>query len=303
MKYSRIVSYVALSFMLLLLLLSCKPKAPKGVLSQSKMEDILYDYHMAQALSAQVSADSSDFYGRLYQQSVFQKYGISSHDFDRSMQYYERHTDQLKKIYKNLTERFGGNANDESMPNNLLAQSAEKGDTMSVWRGASSILLSSQGVNRFVYIQRADTSLQAGDRLQMTYNVDWFYHEGERKIISQVVIHYDNDSVAIMQQYVYSSGSQFMSTTLGKHKVKSIECIIYQCAPWTERTRVVLLSNIKMYRLRSHEKASGDVPDSTLKVKKVLADTSRHRLLTPQLRIRDSLIKSEIENERKPHFR
>lgn len=293
----------ALSVVLLIslfLVQACKPSAPKDVLKMKAIEDILYDYHLAQALAEQTHPDSVAYYTRLYQQSVFQKHNIAKADFDHSMEYYERHTDQLKKIYEHLAERLGGNINNDAMPGNILVQSSVKGDTLSIWRGPSSVLLSSQGVNRFVYTQRADTSLQAGDQLQMTYNVDWFYQEGERRGVAQVIVRYEGDSIAVMQQYFYSSGQQYMSLTLGNRKVKRIDCFVYQCAPWADRARVLLLSNIKMYRLRSHDKAATNKPAT--ENNKTSLDSTKHRVLNPQLHVRDSLIKSEKAEERKPHF-
>lgn len=295
--------HTALNFVLLasfIFVQACKPSAPKDVLKMKAIENVLYDYHMAQALAEQTHPDSVAYYTRFYQQAVFQKHNIAKTDFDHSMEYYERHTDQLKKIYEHLAERFGGSINTDAMPGNILVQSSVKGDTLSIWRGPSSVLLSSQGVNRFVYTQRADTSLQAGDQLQMTYNVDWFYHEGERRGIAQVVVRYEGDSIAVMQQYFYASGQQYMSLTLGNRKVKRIDCFVYQCAPWADRVRVLLLSNIKMYRLRSHDKEAKS--EQVSKSKKAVLDSTKHRILNPQIRVRDSLIKSEKAEERKPHF-
>lgn len=77
--------------------MSCKPGPPDGVLGAGKMEDVLYDYHMAQAMAQQMPGDSIAYYTRLYQEAVFMKYGITQSDFDKSMIWYERHADKLGK--------------------------------------------------------------------------------------------------------------------------------------------------------------------------------------------------------------
>ena len=59
-----------------LLLSACSVRPPKGVLSQSKMEDVLYDYHLAQSLAQQTSTDSLAHYTLRYRQAVYEKYGI-----------------------------------------------------------------------------------------------------------------------------------------------------------------------------------------------------------------------------------
>lgn len=46
--------------------MSCKPAPPDGVLGAGKMEDVLYDYHMAQAMAQQMPGDSIAYYTRLY---------------------------------------------------------------------------------------------------------------------------------------------------------------------------------------------------------------------------------------------
>lgn len=292
--------FVAMAF---IVLQGCKPGVPKGVMKMSQMEKVLYDYHLAQALAGQFPADSIDYYTRLYQQSALKKNGISKSEFDHSMEYYERHTDQLKKIYEHLAERFGGSIDGaSSLPGNVVGGTAMKGDTLNIWHGATEVLLSSQGVNRFTYTQRCDTTLHAGDQLQMTFNVDWFYHEGERRGVAQVIVHYEGDSIAVMQHYFYSSGSQFMSLTVGKRKVERIDCFIYQCSPWSDRTRIVKLSNIKLYRLRSHDSSVKTATDADSLGGRTDNDSVRKRILSPRLHVRDSLIKEEKENERKPHF-
>ena len=90
-----------------LLLSACSVRPPKGVLSQSKMEDVLYDYHLAQSLAQQTSTDSLAHYTMRYRQAVYEKYGIDEATFQRSMEWYARHTDKLSKIYDRLAERYG----------------------------------------------------------------------------------------------------------------------------------------------------------------------------------------------------
>ena len=180
-KFLRLRSIILL-LISALCLMSCKPGPPDGVLGAGKMEDVLYDYHMAQAMAQQMPGDSIAYYTRLYQEAVFMKYGITQSDFDKSMIWYERHADKLGKIYARLSERMGGSAD---VTNNALLPGLQtaSGDTLNVWQGPSSILLNSQGVNRFVYTQRADTAIQSGDRLVLMFNAEWFYHEGEHRVM------------------------------------------------------------------------------------------------------------------------
>lgn len=292
-KFLRLRSIILL-LISALCLMSCKPGPPDGVLGAGKMEDVLYDYHMAQAMAQQMPGDSIAYYTRLYQEAVFMKYGITQSDFDKSMIWYERHADKLGKIYARLSERMGGSVD---VTNNALLPGLQtaSGDTLNVWQGPSSILLNSQGVNRFVYTQRADTAIKSGDRLVLMFNVEWFYHEGEHRVMMYATIHYAGDSVTTMQQFVFMSGSQQMQTTIGKGKVTSIELFAYQCAPWDNRARIVSLSNLRMYRVRGQQVERATSTPSH-------GDSVPRRPVNFQRRLRDSLMRSDTANERKPHF-
>ena len=125
-----------------MLIVGCKPGVPSEIIQPDDMEDILYDYQLADAMAQQ----SSDYaYNQvLYREAVFKKYGITSAEFDSSMVYYTRHTESLHKIYENLAERLRNEAlslgASESEVNRYSFISS-KGDTANVWNGSKSILL------------------------------------------------------------------------------------------------------------------------------------------------------------------
>lgn len=280
-----------------LLFTACQSKKPDDVLSEAKMENILYDYHIAQSLAQQSVADSIDFYTRLYQAAVFEKYGITKTYFDHSMQWYERHTDKLKKIYEHLAEKLGGVSNQPLPTTQTASANSIASDTLNIWKGPSSTLLNSQNVNRFRYTLHPDTTLHAGDQLQWTFDVNWFYHDGERRLVAFAVIHYQGDSTAVMQKFIYSSGQQMTSLTLGKQKVTSIDCYIYQCAPWAERVRIATITNIRMNRLRVQSVERNDTENNSND-----STNETPRLHNPQIRLRDSLLRQDSANKHKSHF-
>lgn len=293
-KRTHIV-YLSMMLIAIFTCFSCKDSLPQGVLGEKDMENLLYDYHVSQALAQQMPPDSVDFYTRLYAEAVFQKYGTNQQGFDLSMQWYERHTSQLKTIYDHLADRLGGGSNGETTP--LPAgMNGTSNDTINVWKGPSYILFNSQSVNHFSYSLPADTTIHANDMLQWTFNADWFYHDGERRAIACATIHYANDSIAVFRQSVLSSGQQTFSIRLGNLPVKSIDCFIYQCSPWAERSRILFISNIRLYRVRMHDlplSPPGQSLDNDTVIKMPI---NRHRI------IRDSLMKQEQDNEKKPHF-
>lgn len=295
------LSFLPALILTLFSLCSChSDPIPEDVIEANKLEKILYDYHLAQSLAQQSAPDSINYYTRLYQTAVFQKYGITQAEFDHTMQWYESHADKLKKIYEHLSAQLGGDEQSPTSPALLAKNSLTSNDTLNIWHGPSSLLLNSQSTNRFKYTQRADTAIQAGDELQWCFNVDWFYHDGERRVVACAVIHYEGDSTAVMQKFVYTSGPQQANITIGKLKVQHIDCFIYQCTSWADRVRIASITNMRLYRLRSKNKAT---EENTSDHQFNTDSTQRKlRLNNPQLRLRDSLIKEEKSNETKPHF-
>lgn len=86
-------------------LLGCKPGKSAGILSESKMENILVDYHLAQGM-----AENSDMGLEQkryeYIQTVFNKHGITEAAFDSSMVYYSINAEVLVQIYNKVAKRI-----------------------------------------------------------------------------------------------------------------------------------------------------------------------------------------------------
>lgn len=88
-----------------LLLSACKPGVPSGLIQPEELEDLLYDYHVAQAM-AETGGDSMNFKRYSYVQAVFEKHGVSEAEFDSTMVWYASHATYLNDIYKKLQERY-----------------------------------------------------------------------------------------------------------------------------------------------------------------------------------------------------
>ncbi len=76
---------------------SCGEKRPDSVYNSRKMEEILYDYHLAQAL-ANLRSDSADFYRNGYTAAVFEKHHTTQEIFDSSMLWYMQHIEELYEV-------------------------------------------------------------------------------------------------------------------------------------------------------------------------------------------------------------
>ena len=95
----------------LMLLMACKPSVPSDVNQPDDMEDILYDFHIAQAMAKEEGPGTdADFKKTEYFLAVLKKHGVTQEDFDSSMVYYYSYLPRLKKIYTNVNERLSDEA-------------------------------------------------------------------------------------------------------------------------------------------------------------------------------------------------
>lgn len=282
----------------LLLLCSCRPGAPKGVMSDGKMEAVLLDMHTAQSLAQLKPADSVSYYSRLYRDAVLAKYELKESDFDRSLEWYSRHTDRLSKIYKRLSDRLGsGGGSATATPGDRAGGfTAMSGDTANVWRGAPYVLLSSQAANRFVFDQPADTAFKAGDVLQWRFDMDWYYSEGERSAVAVLAVEYEGDSIATVVQPLSMQGGVLLSLSLAQQRgVKRVRGFVYQRGAWSERPRLLALSNMRLLRVRMRQPASVTPPSAGSR-----PDSAGRNVNTSVPLVRDSAMELRNGNRRRP---
>ena len=97
---------------MLLVLAGCKPGVPDEVIQPDDMEDILYDYYVAQGIATLPGqqSGSEDYRRDMYFNSVLNKHGVTRAEFDSSLVYYYTRADRFVEIYKNIPERMSDDA-------------------------------------------------------------------------------------------------------------------------------------------------------------------------------------------------
>lgn len=104
-----------LIFGLCILLIAFSSCRPKGVLSKGEMEDLLFDLHLAEALSNGEEEEvpvkwkkglNNDYFSDLSLQSVLRKYDVSEETFYASVAYYSEHLELYVKIYAKVEDRM-----------------------------------------------------------------------------------------------------------------------------------------------------------------------------------------------------
>ena len=199
--------------MIVLAFMGCKPGVPREFLQPGEMEDILYDYHVADGMAYAESNYTDLAYRRkAYREAALRKHGITEAELDSSLVYYYRHADKLHEIYANLAKRLnndaialGATANELSQFGNVTAQ----GDTATVWRSERSLVLIPQApYNTVSFDVKADTAYHQGDKMILSFENQFILQEGIKDGIALLAVTFSNDSTATNVSHI-TSDNQF----------------------------------------------------------------------------------------------
>lgn len=245
---------------------ACKPGLPDGVIPESEMEKILYDYHVAQAM-AESRLDSVSYYRYLYVRSVFEKYGISESEFDSSMVWYSANATYLAEMYARINERYAAELEALGSGNNvdLYASLSATGDTANIWHDTDFCLLRPGGQNsHYSFTLETDTSFYPGDDILWQFKNFYVYQEGMREAYAALIVHYDNDSIASVYQYLSSNNTaDLMIKTSGKERIRSLTGFVYLTSSENDESdvfRMLILNDFKL--IRFHKQTEEILADS-----------------------------------------
>lgn len=240
-------------------LCACKPSIPRSVIQPDDMEDILYDYHLADA-AANLNNDSSRFYNtRLYQLAVLKKHGVTEAEFDSSMVYYTRHTEKLYAIYERLAKRMGAVPESKTADDGLNRYSLETGEAANVWNGERSYaFIPNAPFNKHTFIIPVDSSYHKGDRLILEFDAQFLYQDGVRDGIAIITTKLSNDSVITrtmhMSSNVHYSLEVFDDKMLGIKDIRGLFYLNRDRNATVTTTKVMILNHIRLMRLHEEEK-------------------------------------------------
>lgn len=241
-------------FLLLFCLVACQVKRPNTVLTDKQMEDVLYDYHIAKALTENVSYGDS-YKQVLIMESVYRKHGITSEEFDSSMVWFARYPDVLAKIYEKVTARL--KAEKESIAG-LVALRDNKpkeslpGDSVDVWIERQIHLLTQMPMsNKLIFAVPSDTNFKARDTLRWNVQYRFFGKQPDSTNAPLMALHifYERyDTLLTAVQRLYGAGLKTLTLsadTLGA--IKEIRGSIYY-PPSAFSTGTLLLDSISLMR-------------------------------------------------------
>ncbi|MBQ4358579.1 MAG: DUF4296 domain-containing protein [Paludibacteraceae bacterium] len=95
-----------LSLLLTLSLTACEPERPTYVLSDEKMEDVLTDYYMIDAVAQMKNIHRGDTTKYILYNEILTKHDITLAQFDSTISWYTRHPELFEKVMEEVIHRI-----------------------------------------------------------------------------------------------------------------------------------------------------------------------------------------------------
>ena len=255
-------------------LMGCKPKRPKGILSESKMEKVMVDYHLAQGMAE--AAESGDVEATRYKyiQAVFRKHNITEAVFDSSLVYYFENSEKFLEIYKNVSlkvqaqaEKFGVDAR---ATQNQYSHLTNQGDTANIWTDhTNACIIPDKLHNIYQFVLTSDSTYQAGDAFIWHFHTQYITPGIDREAFAVLTLQYENDSVVSVTQHIRGNNNFDIKYTpsepLDTVNLRKMNGFIYMptLQPGENGMMVLLLQDLSMIRMHP-EKKDTVLVDSTL---------------------------------------
>lgn len=287
----------------------CTVKRPDDVISESKMENLLYDYYLAKAVSDNLPYDEN-YKKALYLNAVFEKYGTTEAVFDSSMVWYTRNTEVLSKVYEKINKRLKDQQNEV---NHLIALRDKKpaistpGDSIDVWPWQRLVRLTDEMMNnKYAFVLPADTNYK--DRDTLVWEVR--YHFLEPKLPDSLAVTmamqvvYEKDTLNHLETILEPGIQQIrlFADTLGA--IKEVKGFIYYPMTGKKNFGTVLTDRFSLMRYHCQDTLSITARDSlnkaTLKADSLKKVTLKKEVDTLQMEPKeDTRLTPEEMNRRR----
>ena len=259
MKHSFLYLFI------LWLAVACTPTVPSQYIQPDEMEDILYDYHVAQAMSKTTGSDNYEYNMHLYIGAVLKKYGLSEAEFDTSLVYYYSRADKFHEIYAHVSDRLNEEAKllGASMGDiSRYSQYSATGDTANIWSDVSDALLIPRPTqNRFDFTIKVDTTFHLGDSFMFQFMSEYLYQTGSKDAVVCIVTKYEGDSILQTANHVSVAGlTQIRVPANNKKKLKEMSGFIYlnDGGDISETRKMMYISQLQLIRFHSKEILKAD---------------------------------------------
>jgi hypothetical protein len=234
------------------------------------MEKIVYDYHLTMGMSD----NSKNTEKEARKKYIFQKHGITAADFDSSMVWYTRESQELMSIYENLNKRF---KREYEHVERLLESREEantrsfaSGDTVDVWMKENILWFTKSPLNnRLTFEIKADSTFHPRDTFDWSMD---YYFMAEGEAIMGLNAIYENDSVIGMTKSITESGPQSIYLhTDSMFNIKTLNGFIYVPEKQDKKPNILIhnISLTRYHQIESPDSLSSDNIPNTMKVNKI----------------------------------
>lgn len=212
------------------LLVGCGKQIPKDIIQPEQMEQVLYDYHLSLAMGSNLSYEEN-YQKQAYKNYVFQKHGITAAEFDSSMVWYTRHTEELANLYRKLGDRFRTEKKQMQVLLALRENSAvisAPGDTVDIWYNRKVYWLKDAPLaHRITFEIPADSNFHPKDRF--VWSADYvFLSPGRSEATMGFNVLFDNDSVVgQVVRFTESGPQQLVLQSDSAYAIKKVSGFIY----------------------------------------------------------------------------
>lgn len=257
-KLKNKVTHIVYIVAAVALMSGCKPSVPSQYIQPDDMEDLIYDYHLAQGIASQQDGNG-DYNRRLTFEMVLREHHVTQAEFDSSLVYYYTRADRFQEIYKHVQARL----NDESAKYGAvvsevhnIASSSLSGDTVDVWKGERMLMLfNDRPYHLYQFSQQTDTTFHAGDSFMLSLNTTWLMQNGNRQATVYLAITYANDSTTKQSTTISSSGTTTLRIPYCRERVKEMKGFV-MCGmrPATDKAGnlcLLFVNNIQLARFRN----------------------------------------------------
>lgn len=278
-----------------LFLLACKPKVPKQYIQPDDMEDILYDYYVAQSVNN--PQYNEDYRLKYHHGLVFKKYGVTEAEFDSSLVYYYNHIEDLYKIFEKVQSRLSEKALELGATTGEVERYTThslSGDTADIWTAnRHQILFPEQPYNIYQFTLKADTACHKNDSYTLTFGSSFLVQSGSRNATAYLSVTYDNDSVISQSISVPMMGIANLNIPSCNLRAKEFKGYLYMGRRQGQDNEndmcMYVADHIQLIRFHHPEQSEAEdkteAPQDTLSDRpvpeKTIAEPSRQRHIEP----------------------
>ena len=239
--------------------LACGPERPDFILSDSQMEALLYDYHVAKALG-DLESPSNKYKATIYYMSAFEKHHTTEEQFDSTLAWYSRNPDAFDRVYQKVIKRI---QDEKTVLERSIAISgqggsiSQRGDSVNIWTSVPMFSLTNHPYdNRVTFLYDNDGNYEDHDTLRL--NARFRYFDSKRPINSDEVavialsVRYRNDSVISELHHVYNDGKHTLTLYNNDYgRIHQVYGFIY--LPEQKENRMLLVDSVSLIRLHAKE--------------------------------------------------